>query len=72
MIRSTAGQAIVQLDEVPALAPEATDARNAYTDAARNTAMVAAGFVFLGLLVSFGLPRSESSDLSTRPKATAA
>lgn len=58
MVRSTAGQAIVQLDEVPALAPEAADARDAYTTAARDTSLVAAGFVFLGLLVSFGLPPS--------------
>ncbi len=72
MIRSTAGQAIVQLDEVPALAPEATDARNAYTEAARNTSMVAAGFVFMGLLVSFGLPRPKSNDVSKSPEATAA
>ncbi len=59
----TAGQAIIELDTIPALAPEATDAKNAYTDAARETAMVAAMFVFFGLLVSFGLPNRERDDV---------
>ncbi|MCP4436396.1 MAG: MFS transporter [Actinomycetia bacterium] len=66
MVRSTAGQAIVQLDEVPKLAPEAKDARDAYTSAARDTSLVAAGFVFLGLLVSFGLPASEAEKRRAR------
>jgi len=34
-----------------------TEAKSAYTSAAKVTAAVAAGFVALGLLVSFGLPR---------------
>lgn len=58
-VRTTAGQAIVELDKVPALAPEASDAKSAYTDAARTTAWAAALFIFAGLLVSFGLPRAD-------------
>ena len=56
-VRGTAGQAIQQLDQVEGLAPEAQDARVAYTDAARSASWAAAAFVALGLLVSFGLPR---------------
>ena len=60
-VRDSAGQAITQLDEVPELAPEADDSKVAFTEAARTTAWVAAGFVTLGLLVSFGLPRSPTA-----------
>ncbi len=57
-VRESAGQAITKLDEVPELAPEADDSKVAFTEATRTTAWVAAAFVFLGLLVSFGLPTS--------------
>ncbi len=56
-VRGSAGQAIQQLDQVEGLAPEAEDAKVAYTDAARSASWAAAAFVAAGLLVSFGLPR---------------
>lgn len=55
-VRDSAGQAITKLESVPALVPEADDAKDAFTTATRTTAWVAAGFVLMGLLVSFGLP----------------
>ena len=39
--------------------PVVDDAKSAYTDAARDTAWVAALFVLFGLLVSFGLPKDD-------------
>lgn len=57
-VRTTAGQAIVKLDEVPGMATAADDAKIAYTDAARTTSFLAALFVGFGLLASFGLPAS--------------
>ena len=56
-IRSSAGQAIVGMEQVPTLGQVVSDAKGAYTDAARDTAVVAAIFVTFGLAVSFGLPK---------------
>lgn len=53
----TAGQAIIALEQKPGMAEVADEAKAAYTRAAQITAAVAAGFVTMGLLVSFGLPR---------------
>ena len=41
------------------------DAKSAYTDAARDTAWVAAVFVFFGLITSFGLPKDDPDREST-------
>jgi hypothetical protein len=56
-VRGSAGQAILQLEKVPGLESEVAAAKEGYTRAARDTAHLAAAFVFFGLLVSFGLPR---------------
>ncbi len=56
-VRGSAGQAIPQLEKVPGLESEVIAAKDGYTTAARDTAHLAAAFVFFGLLVSFGLPR---------------
>lgn len=56
-IDSTAGQAIIGLEKQPEMKEVVAEAKAAYTSAAKVTAAVAAGFVALGLLVSFGLPR---------------
>ncbi len=58
-VQSSAGQAIIGLEQVPGLEPVVDDAKSAYTDAARDTAWVAALFVLFGLLVSFGLPKDD-------------
>lgn len=64
-IQTSAGQAIIGLENVPGLEPVVADAKEAYTDAARDTAWVAAAFVLFGLLVSFGLPRDDPDREST-------
>lgn len=56
-VDSTAGQAIIGLEQKPGMKDVADEAKAAYTSAAKVTAGVAAGFVTMGLLVSFGLPR---------------
>lgn len=56
-IQASAGQAIIGLEQVPGMGSVVAAAKQAYTDAARDTAWVAAAFVTFGLLVSFGLPR---------------
>ena len=61
----SAGQAIVGLEQVPGLETVVADAKAAYTDAARDTAWVAALFVFFGLMVSFGLPKDAPDREST-------
>ncbi len=68
-VDSTAGQAITALESKPGMETVVDEAKTAYTDAAKVTAGVAAGFVFLGLLVSFGLPRDRRGDghLSVAP-----
>jgi EmrB/QacA subfamily drug resistance transporter len=58
-VQSSAGQAIVGLENIPGMAPVVADAKDAYTRAARNTAFAAALFVFFGLVVSFGLPKDD-------------
>lgn len=62
-IQTSAGQAIVGLEQMPQLAPVVADAKEAYTDAARDTAWVAAAFVLFGLLVSFGLPKDSADPI---------
>lgn len=64
-IQTSAGQAIIGLENVPGLEPVVADAKEAYTDAAQDTAWVAAAFVLFGLLVSFGLPRDNPDREST-------
>ncbi len=61
-VRTTAGQAIVVMEKNPTLAPVVTDAKDAYTESAKITSVVAAVFVFFGLLVSFGLPKDSVED----------
>lgn len=61
-VQVTAGQDIRGLDQTPGMATVAADAKDAYTDAARDTAWAAAAFVFFGLLVSFALPRDPRPD----------
>jgi hypothetical protein len=61
-VQGSAGQAIVGMESNPQLAPIVQDAKAAYTDSAKLTALVAAVFVFFGLLVSLGLPRDSSLD----------
>lgn len=61
-IDTTAGQAIIGLESKPGMETVVSEAKTAYTDAAKVTAAVAAGFVTLGLLVSFGLPRDRRPD----------
>ncbi len=56
-VRGSAGQAIPKIEKVPGLEAEATAAKDGYTQAARDTAYLAAVFVTFGLLVSLGLPR---------------
>ena len=70
-IQTSAGQAIVGLEQMPQLAPVVADAKEAYTDAARDTAWVAAAFVLFGLLVSFRLPKDSTDPIgkSTTPPA---
>ena len=61
-VQGSAGQAIVGMESNPALAPIVTDAKEAYTDSAKLTALVAATFVFFGLLTSLGLPKDAVID----------
>ena len=46
------------------------DAKESYTEAARNAAWVAGGLVFFGLLVSFALPRDRKEDYEGKQEAT--
>jgi EmrB/QacA subfamily drug resistance transporter len=70
-VERTAGQAIVELEQRPGMTEVTMEAKSAYTSAAQVTAAVAAGFVTMGLLVSFGLPRDRrpesGSDAPTVP-----
>ena len=68
-VQGSAGQAIVGMESNPALAPIVTDAKEAYTDSAKLTALVAATFVFFGLLTSLGLPKDAVID-DTAPADT--
>lgn len=61
-VRTSAGQSIVKMEENPALSTVVADSKDAYTESARITALVAAIFVFFGLLVSFGLPKDSTED----------
>ncbi len=61
-VKTSAGQSIVKMEENPSLALVVTDSKDAYTESARITALVAAIFVFFGLLVSFGLPKDSVED----------
>jgi len=65
----TAGQAIVELEQRPGMTEVAAEAKSAYTSAAQVTAAVAAGFVTMGLLVSFGLPRDRRPEESDSQSA---
>ena len=69
-VRSTAGQAIRGLEEIPGLNVVVKDAKQSYTEAARDAAWVAGGMVFIGLLVSFGLPRDRKEDYQEQPTKT--
>jgi len=57
-VQGSAGQAIRGLEEIPGLTVVVKDAKESYTEAARNAAWVAGGLVFFGLLVSFRANRS--------------
>jgi EmrB/QacA subfamily drug resistance transporter len=61
-VKTSAGQSIVKMEENPQLAVVVTDSKDAYTESAKLTAIVAAVFVFFGLLVSFGLPKDRVED----------
>ncbi|TXH42860.1 MAG: DHA2 family efflux MFS transporter permease subunit [Actinobacteria bacterium] len=61
-VKGSSGQAIPKLAKVPGLGPEVEAARSGYTTAAKDTAYVAALFVLMGLLVSFGLPKDEQAN----------
>ena len=61
-VQGSAGQAIVAMEKNPAFAPIVTDAKQAYTESAKLTALVAAVFVFFGLLASLGLPKDAIED----------
>ena len=61
-VQGSAGQAIVAMEKNPKLAPIVADAKQAYTDAAKLTSLVAAVFVFFGLMVSLGLPKDSVAD----------
>ena len=69
-VQSTAGQAIRGLEEIPGLNVVVKDAKESYTEAARDAAWVAGGMVFVGLLVSFGLPRDRKEDYQEQPSKT--
>ncbi len=69
-VQSTAGQAIRGLEEIPGLNVVVKDAKESYTEAARDAAWVAGGMVFVGLLVSFGLPRDRKEDYQEQPTKT--
>jgi EmrB/QacA subfamily drug resistance transporter len=61
-IKGSSGQIIPKLEEIPEYAPEVAAAKDGYTRAAKETAYLAAIFVFFGLLVSLGLPKDEPGD----------
>lgn len=61
-VKGSAGQSIRQLETIPELATEVTAAKQGYSQAARDTAFLAAIFVLFGLLVSYGLPKDELGD----------
>lgn len=61
-VQGSAGQAIVAMEKNPAFAPIVEDAKAAYTDSAKLTALVAAIFVFFGLMASLGLPKDSVAD----------
>ncbi len=69
-VQSTAGQAIRGLEQIPGLNVVVKDAKESYTEAARDAAWVAGGMVFVGLLVSFGLPRDRKEDYQEQPTKT--
>ena len=70
-VRGTSGQAIRGLEEIPGLSVVVKDAKESYTEAARDAAWVAGGLLFISLLVSFGLPRDRKEDYQEQPsKAT--
>ena len=48
--------------EEPGICPIVEDAKAAYTDSAKLTALVAAIFVFFGLMASLGLPKDSVAD----------
>lgn len=61
-IQDSAGQAIVSFEANPQLATVVSDAKVAYTDSAKLTALAAGVFVLLGLIASFGLPKDEKAN----------
>lgn len=61
-VKTSAGQSIVKMEENPSLDVVVADSKDAYTESAKLTAIVAAVFVFFGLLVSFGLPKDRVED----------
>lgn len=67
-VKGSAGQVIPQLEKVPELAPEVTAAKIGYTTAAKDTAYVAAIFVFFGLLVSLALPGDDMAAIRAESK----
>ncbi|MCH9718866.1 MAG: DHA2 family efflux MFS transporter permease subunit [Actinomycetia bacterium] len=69
-VQGSAGQAIRGLEEIPGLTVVVKDAKESYTEAARNAAWVAGGLVFFGLLVSFALPRDRKEDYEGKQEAT--
>ena len=69
-VQGSAGQAIRGLEEIPGLTVVVKDAKESYTQAARDAAWVAAGLVFFGLVVSFALPRDRKEDYEGKPEAT--
>lgn len=71
-VERTAGQAIVEIEQRPGMSQVAQEAKSAYTSAAQVTAAVAAGFVTIGLLVSFGLPRDRRDEEQVAPEAESA
>lgn len=56
-VKGSAGQAIPKLEQIPGLEKEVQAAKDGYTTAAKDTAYLAAVFVFFGLMVSLGLPK---------------
>ncbi len=69
-VRGTSGQAIRGLEEIPGLSVIVKDAKESYTEAARDAALVAGGLVFIGLLASFALPRDRKEDYQEQPTMT--
>lgn len=69
-VQGSAGQAIRGLEEIPGLTVVVKDAKESYTQAARDAAWVAAGLVFFGLVVSFALPRDRKEDYEGKQEVT--